>query len=325
MRCLGYLLLSLVLLGCSSRKQVLLDTDLGPDYDDVGALALLHALADNGEAEILAVLSCNRNEATLPCVEIINRYYGRGNLPLGAPSEGAPLEKSWFSVNNWTKVLPERYPHTLRATSEASDAVSVYRRILAEAAPKSVTVISIGFFTNLAQLLDSPADSISMLTGEELVARKVKELVSMAGLFPEGKEYNIERDVAAAQRVLSSWPTPVLLSGFEIGEAIRTGKALAADSSLQGCPVRDAYALSLPQDDPRGRSSWDQTAVLVGVRGLRDYYTAERGILSVDSTGMNCWTATENGPHARLVVRKDPTEMAEIIERLMCQPPTKKP
>ena len=28
--------------------RLILDTDLGPDYDDVGAMALMHALADSG-------------------------------------------------------------------------------------------------------------------------------------------------------------------------------------------------------------------------------------------------------------------------------------
>lgn len=31
-------------------KRIILDTDIGPDYDDVGAMAILHALADKGEA-----------------------------------------------------------------------------------------------------------------------------------------------------------------------------------------------------------------------------------------------------------------------------------
>ena len=33
-------------------QNVIFDTDMAPDYDDVGALAVLHALADSGEARI---------------------------------------------------------------------------------------------------------------------------------------------------------------------------------------------------------------------------------------------------------------------------------
>ena len=61
-----FLLISL-LLSCNETKKdiipsmekVIFDTDMGPDFDDVGAIAVLHALADGGECEILATLSCN--------------------------------------------------------------------------------------------------------------------------------------------------------------------------------------------------------------------------------------------------------------------------
>lgn len=33
---------------------VIFDTDMGPDYDDVGAIALLHAFADKGKCRIPA-------------------------------------------------------------------------------------------------------------------------------------------------------------------------------------------------------------------------------------------------------------------------------
>ena len=44
---------------------LIFDTDMAPDYDDVGALAVLHALADSGEARILATVSSNRLETTV--------------------------------------------------------------------------------------------------------------------------------------------------------------------------------------------------------------------------------------------------------------------
>src|SRR5690606_29052446 len=53
-----FLLLALLLAAGGAAAQpvrVIFDTDLGPDADDAGALALLHALADRGEAEILGV------------------------------------------------------------------------------------------------------------------------------------------------------------------------------------------------------------------------------------------------------------------------------
>ena len=63
--------------------RVIFDTDMITDFDDVGALACLHALADAGEAEILATVTCTRGNASVGAVQVINSYYGRGDLPGG--------------------------------------------------------------------------------------------------------------------------------------------------------------------------------------------------------------------------------------------------
>lgn len=42
------------------------------DFDDVGALACLHALADAGECEILATISSTRGNASVAAIEVIN-------------------------------------------------------------------------------------------------------------------------------------------------------------------------------------------------------------------------------------------------------------
>lgn len=36
-------------------KKIIIDTDIGWDCDDAGALALIHSLCNKGEAELLAV------------------------------------------------------------------------------------------------------------------------------------------------------------------------------------------------------------------------------------------------------------------------------
>ena len=51
---------------------MILDTDLDPDCDDVGAMALMHCLADSGEVRILATISSNADERVVPGIEVIN-------------------------------------------------------------------------------------------------------------------------------------------------------------------------------------------------------------------------------------------------------------
>lgn len=71
----------------AAPRAVILDTDMGGDCDDAGALAVLHVLADRGEARILAVTSCTSAEATPGCIDAINTYYGRPEIPVGALKE----------------------------------------------------------------------------------------------------------------------------------------------------------------------------------------------------------------------------------------------
>lgn len=302
---------------------LILDTDIGPDYDDVGAMAVMHALADSGEVKILATLSSNKDERTVPCIEVLNTYFNRPELPVGAP-KGEGVSMTAWHKQKWTDVLPERYPHHTAKTSDAPDAVKVYRKILSEQPDTSVVICTIGFFTNLKDLLHSEGDEYSPLAGRALVAQKVKRLVSMAGTFPEGKEFNVDCDVSASRVVAESWPTEIVFSGFEIGNAILTGKRLVS-SPIENSPVKDAYSLSFAEGDPDGRMSWDQTAVWVAIKGYEPYYNVERGTFRIlNDEGENGWVADEQGKDLRLIEKVPPTEMAALIEDCMMHLPQKK-
>ena len=300
--------------------KLIFDTDMAPDYDDVGAIALLHAMADSGEVEILATVSSNKTETAIPCIEVLNNYFGRPDLPVGAPKRVAPDLNTWHRGLRWTEELPARYRHRTARTSDAPDAVSVYRQVLSQQPDTSVTIVTVGFLSNLRDLLASEPDSLSPLNGYDLVRAKVKQLVSMAGVFPEGKEFNVMCDSAASAVVFAQWPTPILFSGFEIGEQVVTGAQTAA-MEIDDSPVKDAFAMCLAQDDPAGRFSWDQTAVLVAVRGVSPYYSTERGTFVVHPDGSNSWIASADGPHARLLVKMPPCEVASVIEAMMMHQP----
>src|SRR4051812_34212586 len=63
--------------------RIIFDTDMETDCDDAGALAVLHALADLGECEILATVVSVRDPASAATVDAINRHYHRPALPIG--------------------------------------------------------------------------------------------------------------------------------------------------------------------------------------------------------------------------------------------------
>ena len=62
-------------------KRIFVDTDLGSDCDDGGALALLHALAGLGLCDIIGITYCISCESGPAAIDAINRYYGRQDIP----------------------------------------------------------------------------------------------------------------------------------------------------------------------------------------------------------------------------------------------------
>lgn len=301
---------------------VIFDTDMGPDYDDVGAITLLHAYADEGQATILATIASTNYPKVTQVLDVLNTYFNRPNVPIGVPKGKAVSDKD---TQHWSDTITARYPHSIRSNNDVPDAVALYRQILAKQPDNSVTIISVGFFTNLANLLTSKPDQYSKLSGKELVAKKVKKLVSMAGKFPSGREFNVFKDTPASKTVFVEWPTPILMSGFEIGEKIHSGVPLIRNTAIQRSPVKDVFALSIPKsdEDKNGRMSWDQTAVLIGVKGYAPYYTVTSGRLTLNADGSNGWNA--NGKGHQYVIEKMPSATVEtLINTLMQHQPVRK-
>lgn len=308
----------------ATKKQavpVIFDTDMGPDYDDVGAIAMLHAFADKGEAQILATIASTNYPKVTQVLSVLNTYFNRPNLPIGVPKGKAVSDKD---TQHWSDTLTARYPHRIRSNNDVPDAVALYRQILAKQPDRSVTIISVGFLTNLANLLNSKPDQYSKLSGKELVAQKVKALVSMAGKFPGGREYNVFKDTPASKIVFANWPTSILMSGFEIGEKIHSGVPLIQNKTIRRSPVKDVFTISIPksQEDKKGRMSWDQTAVLVGVRGYAPYYSVKAGRLTLNADGSNGWNATGKG-HQYVVEKLPASQVETLINTLMQYQPVK--
>jgi pyrimidine-specific ribonucleoside hydrolase len=313
-------ILTVVLLTWASigygQAGVIFDTDMGPDYDDVGAIALLHAFADSGKATILATMASNKYEGVAAVLNVFNTYFRRPGTPIGVP-KGIGVDQR--DGQHWTDSILARYPHSMVRNEQAEDAVTLYRQLLAGQPDHSVVIITVGFLTNLAGLLQTGPDRYSTLSGVELVRKKVRQLVSMAGKFPEGWEFNVLKDAAASQAVFDGWPTPVLLSGFEIGVKIKCGLPLVANSSIHHDPVKDVFRISIPlaAEDSAGRCSWDETAVLVGICGYAPYYTVKRGRMTVKADGSDRWVDDEAGGQAHLVEARPVAEVQSLINRLM--------
>lgn len=304
---------------------IIFDTDIGPDYDDIGAIAILHAMADSGECKILATVASNKHKRIAAVLDVMNTYFNRPDMPIGVV-RGYAVDMA--APQKWDSLLVANYPHDVKTNEQAEDALKLYRGILSKQADKSVTIVTIGFLTNLANLLQSEPDKFSPLSGKELVTKKVKQLVCMAARFDNEmgtfKEFNVVKDSIGSKITFDNWPTPILFSGFEIGVKILTGLPVA-NSKLIHSPVKDVFAVSIPMDenDKKGRMSWDETAVLVAIRGYEKYFTAVKGKIICHADGSNRWD--KRGRRDSYLVQKMPvSEMENLINGLIMHQPAAK-
>ncbi len=298
--------------------RLIFDTDIQGDADDVGTVAVLHSLVDSAEAEVLAMGVSSKNPWSPLCLSALNTYFGRGNIPLGVLKGPGSSKRSRYA-----RQIAEEFPRNLKSLDDAPDAAMLYRRVLAAQADKSVVMVSVGFLSNLRNLLLTKPDDVSPLDGRELVAKKVKAWVCMGGQFPEGPEAcNLRRDSHAAAYAIEHWPSRIVFSGGELGIQIQTGaglRKLPADS-----PVRRAYQLF---NGLTNRASWDQTAVLYAVRGLEGglsdvWKLHNKGSIHFDQeTAYVQWRDQPQRDHAYLVEKMPPDQVARMIEMLMLHLP----
>ena len=282
-----------------NAERIILETDITFDVDDVGAMAVLHSLADAGRVKILAV---NYNEVHpngAAAIDAINTFYGRSDIPVG-------VYRGEFPDPDASRYLDHlaTFPRRLRADG-APDALDVYRRVLGDEDDRCVTIVSVGFLNNLADLLRAEAG---------LVASKVRKLVVMGGRHNDG--FNLVRHglVETTQEVIENWPTPLAVSDY--GGRVLTGAALA--NTPADNPVREAYFRWF-RGSFEGRSSWDQVAVLYATYGAGDWFEE----VTVGTASLRNGYSWDLKPGWRTYVspRRSEREFAQSIEALMVRPP----
>ncbi|HTB15817.1 MAG TPA: nucleoside hydrolase [Bryobacteraceae bacterium] len=304
------LLLLLAFAIASGQAPVVFDTDMGNDIDDALALAVLHALQSRGECRIIAVTITKDNPWAAPYIDLVNTFYKRPDIPIGmVKGSGVTPEDSAMIRVPAERKRPDGsfvYPHRILSGADAPDAVAVLKKALEAAPDHSVTVIQVGFSTNLAHLLDQ---------SRELVGQKVKLLVMMAGDFAKrNPEFNIKMDIPSAQKLLRDWPTPIVTSGFEIGNSMLFPASSIVRDFPANHPVAEAYRNY--QKFPYDRPTWDITAALYAVRQNDGYFSlSEPGTIQVDEKGVTTLIASSSGKH-RYMVMND-VQRARALEAMI--------
>ncbi len=288
------------------KLKILLDTDLGSDCDDAGALALLHRFADAERVEILGIPHCISELSATITIQEINEWYHRAEIPVGRYDRKPFWEGDRF--RRYSGVIMKEYlkQHEMPVFENA---VRLMRRILAE--HEGVTLITIGHFNNLAELLQSEPDDISSLTGKELFQKSVKEMYAMAGNFADftDAEYNVKLDCESAQYVTENIPCPIAYCGFELGEHIKTGENLMRQSEEN--PVKKSYMTHRRKGI---RESWDPITVYCAIEKNSDFFekSTPKSIAFRPDGTLHC---EDGGKDCYLIKKKDDSEIKDEINQ----------
>lgn len=287
-------------------KNIIIDTDLGCDCDDAGALALAHLFYNFNIANILCETHCINNVSGCKLIDKINAYYGK---------------KFKIGIASCSKIDPEEYYNKFvyaiagkpdgRLKYDSADEVTA--EALKNAEDRSVTLIYIGQLNNLASLLRQYYP---------LVKQKTNRIVIMGGCFARYDEFyrhnnysfrgefNIATDIESAREALGYTDLEMDFVDYTCGANVLTGKAF---SRLENNIVKDIYRLN----NTEIRASWDLVAVLYALEFKKDFFrVSDYGKVEVTDTGKTLFRAG-GGKHRYVSLNADETEIADCLEKIL--------
>jgi pyrimidine-specific ribonucleoside hydrolase len=296
--------------------RVIIDTDLSRWWDDASTIGLANVLHQRGKLRILGIVSNVPNRVAVAAIDGINTAYGHGDIPLGAV---AGSDADTFQ-HGYTDELVRRLPNSVRDHTDVPSAVALYRRLLARQPDHSVTIVSVGGYTNLAGLLASKAGQGSSLDGRALVADKVKRLVQMDGIFPGGGPAftNQKIDLESANAVVGGegWPTPIAWVDGLGGIQTKVGGALCTEAARH--PMRIVYEV-LFACGPPGDGNWDAPTLLYAIGDLPGAFSeqGQGGAAVINPQGGLSWEVPSPRPNDLYVHVVDQPTLNRRIDELL--------
>lgn len=273
----------------AAPQRIILDTDMGFDVDDVGAVCLANSLQMAGLAKVLAIVHNTGCTLGIGGVSAMNHFYGNDDIILGAwkGRYGKNCDKYYegtFGQNQYLATVIRKTGGPIKNASMVMTGTDAYRKALAMAPDGSVNVASIGMPTNLRDLLNTTADKYSPLSGVDLVAKKVAKVVFMDGGYNFGcaagnigPAYDCE---GGAMNTLKAMPPNVRMVFSSKGSSppIYTGKGMQK-SHPASSPCREAYkhwcCNPKGEDGTHGRLSWDPITVMIAALDVGSVYEKE--------------------------------------------------
>lgn len=176
---------------------VILDTDIGDDIDDTWALALLLG-TPRVDLKLVVTATDNTPEKTRLVAKILTQL-GRTDVPIGT---GVKQNDKKHNQEKWLGGFSlEQYKGTVHA-----DGVQALIDTI-KASPTTVTLCVLGPQTNIAEALRRDP---SIAQKARIVSMFGSVYLGYGGKKTRDAEYNVKRDVKAAQAVFAAaWPITI--------------------------------------------------------------------------------------------------------------------
>lgn len=282
-------------------EKIFIDTDIGFDCDDVGALSILNLFKNKGLCEILGMTHSTKfNKTGVKTIKAVNDFFHNGDIKVGFCDSCQNL-CGQVRVHEYNDELIRRFYKDNGINDLFYSSTDLLLKTLLNEEDKSVTYVSIGMLTNLASAYSYKDE---FLDGEEILNKKLKEIVIMGGNFNSKiSEFNIKSDIYSSQVVLEKASTNIYFLDFNVGVNIKTGGKLINENN----PIGIAYSLFSKGD----RESWDPLTVLFALKHDDDLFTiSKEGTVRIDKNGFTAFDDSTLSKHYLINLNKD----KEIVE-----------
>ncbi len=293
---------------------ITLDSDFGNGIDSILTLALLRGMMAKGETRLLSQSISKANVKAAQAADAISTFFnGPPVVVQGSPVGGNP-EMIGLATNGKMKedtpvlnaVVP-KYSSKVRGVIDTAECSVTMRNILLAQNDLNAIVLVDGPATNAVELME-------LYGAKPQIVAKVVRLVIAAGAYPNGAaDTGIKSDIAAAKKLFAEWPTPIVVVGSEVGEAIPyPGSSIEKDFTWSTAhPVVDAYKAFKPM--PYDAPAPGLAAALYAAHPDDGYFKlSEPGTITVQDDGRTKFTPAPGGKHRYLIA--DPAQKDKITQ-----------
>jgi hypothetical protein len=287
--------------------------DFGTRIDALLAVAMLNGFVAKNEARQIALGVSKPQLTAAQLADVVVAFYSSrppgGTSMVGVPEgallkDPAPLATATLAAKS-PEGTPKYTSGITRVLDTPDTAVLIRNQLLAQN-DGNATIVVAGPATGMVRLM-------GLYGAPPQISVKVRQLVLASGAFGSSAiDPAIKADVAAARKVFADWPTPIVVAGAEVGEALPyPARSISADFEWSPVhPVVDAYRLGRPM--PYDAPAPALAAMLYAVKSDENFFRlSEPGTISVLDDGSLRFAPAPAGKHRYLIV--DPAQKERVL------------